>query len=125
MPRASQARLNKTLMNLSLDAPQVIAARALKFYQPGAMMSARNQAEFTRMFTEKQAAATESYMSLMMNAATMYQQMMFGYMSMLGGGKSTAIDPSEMVRSMNDALKPYQRRASANARRLGGRRRMR
>ena len=46
--------------------------------QPGALLSAGGQSEFWRMIGEKQAAAAESYFSLLMSAVTLSQQMFFG-----------------------------------------------
>jgi len=42
----------------------VIAARMQMFAMPGAMLSARDRSEFTRIYLEKQAAAIESCVSL-------------------------------------------------------------
>lgn len=117
MKRSSQSKLNKALADLSLDAPQVIIARTLQLWQFGPLSSARDQAEFTRMFAEKQAAAAESCLSLMMDAAAMSQRMFFGLLPQ--------VSTRAAAESMHRALKPYQRRASANARRLGGGRKSR
>lgn len=131
MPRSSQTKLARTLMSLSLDAPLVIAARTMRFSQPGALRSAKDQAEFLRMFTEKQAAAAESCMSLMMNAGTISQRMFLEFWSALASGNGRrGLRPPKVSRRatakcFNDALEPYRRRAGANARRLGGRRKSR
>lgn len=131
MRRSGRSELAKTWVSLSLDAPQVIAARTLRFCQPGALLSAGNQAEFLRMFTEKHAAAAESCASVMMNAAMMPQRMVFEFWSaVVRGNTSTALgSPTALMRmathSLDAAIKPYQYRASANARKLRGKRKRR
>lgn len=121
---SNPSRLALTLTSLSLNSPQVIASRTLRFMQPGALMSASGQTEFLRMFTEKQAAAVESYFSLLMSAFTWSQQLFFGSWLSWAQGQSPRTNgiPSanDIARTTIAALKPYQRRAGANARRLRG-----
>lgn len=93
--------------------------------QPGALLSAGGQSEFWRMIGEKQAAAAESYFSLLMSAVTLSQQMFFGAWAAWARGQppraagTGLLTASAVAKTTNDALKPFQRRARANARRLG------
>lgn len=113
------SKLNRTLSKLSLDSPKVIAARMQMFAMPGAMLSARDRTEFTRMHLEKQAAAIESCMSLWQSGTEVCQQFWTGLML---GQFTTGPSASSVANMARTALRPYQKRASANARRLRRRR---
>jgi len=54
------ASLNRTLAGLAMDAPFVIATRALRMLDPATALSPAGQAECLRMVWEKQAAAVEA-----------------------------------------------------------------
>ena len=116
--RSSPFQLAQTLASLSLHSPLVIASRTLQFAQPGALLSATGQAEFFRMFAEKQAAATESYFAMLASAVTLSQQLFFGAWSSWARGQAPQWSTHAMASTANNALRPFQRRARANARRL-------
>ncbi len=116
--RSSPFQLAQTLASLSLHSPLVIASRTLQFAQPGALLSATGQAEFFRMFAEKQAAAAESYFAMVMSAFSLSQQLLFGAWSSWARGQTPQWSAHAMANTANSALRPYQRRARANARRL-------
>ena len=120
--RSNPSRLGLTLTRLSLDSPQVIASRTLRFMQPGVLQSAAGQSEFWRLIVEKQAAATESYFSLLMSAAALSQRMFLGPWAAWARGQTPGtglLTANAAAKTTNDALKPFQRRARANVRRLG------
>lgn len=109
---------------LSLDSARVIAERVALLSRPGAVFTARDHAEVTRMFTEKQSAAMESCMSLWSDVSRQYQKLFFESWTALFTGSYQRVAhaartlPDASLSSTQRALKPYQRRASANARRL-------
>ena len=111
----SYSKLTKTLSKLSVDSPKVIAARMQMFATPGALLSARDRSEFTRMHLEKQAAAVESCLSLWQSSAHVYQQF---WTDLMLGQLNTGPSASSVATMAQTALRPYQKRASANARRL-------
>jgi len=109
------ARLARTLTSLAIDAPQVMASRMTRFSAPGAMGSAGDWSEANRMVWEKQAAAVESGARLWQDAALAYQTFWFDLM--LGRWQAWP-SAASMASSTQAALRPYQKRATANARRL-------
>lgn len=124
MSTSSFLGLAKTMQMLTLDSPRVIAERVAMLSQPSALHAARDRAEVTRMFAEKQSAAMESYLSMWTDVTRQYQKFLFEFWaSCLTGNvnrmaRSADVSAKTRLSSANRALKPYQRRASANARRL-------
>jgi hypothetical protein len=115
---SAYAKLARTIYDLSVASPQVLAARTMRTYQPS---SARDQVELLRMITEKQAAAVESWVTLVTAAPIFYQRLMFDFWSSaFPGNRSNGFSSSSRIalKAAQRAVKPYQRRASANARRL-------
>ncbi len=113
------ARLGRTLTQLAVDAPQVVALRMGAWGTPGAAGSAQGFAEAQRMVWEKQAAAMESGMAQWQAAALAYQRFWFDLML---GRFQPWPSAASVAAGTNAALRPYQKRASANARRLRARR---
>ena len=70
------------------------------------------------MFAEKQAAAAESYFAMVMSAFSLSQQLFFDAWSSWARGQTPQWSAHAMANTANSALRPYQRRARANARRL-------
>jgi hypothetical protein len=126
MTNRSYKRLSTTLQRLSIDAPQVIGARVAMLSGQGAG-SARDQAELSRMLVEKHSAATESWLALWSDAAGQCQQAGVRFWSAFFSGNvagmlaANALSAAASMASANRMLKPYQRRATANARRLSKR----
>ena len=80
------------------------------------MFSAKGQIEFSTMIMEKQAAAGEAYLALMANGANIFREMWAGFATGKSGfGLPT---PTRSAKAANEVLRPFQKRASANARRL-------
>ena len=114
--KSNYSKLSKTLSTLALDSPFVIAQRMTRLSDPASMFSAKDQIEFSKMVMEKQAAAAEAYLAFISNGASMFRDMWAG----LATGKSGfgLPTPSRSAKAANEVLRPYQKRASANARRL-------
>lgn len=118
MPR-NTARLGRTLHQLASDAPQVVALRMAAFAAPGAMASTQAWSELQRMVWEKQAAALESGMAQWQAAASATQAF---WLAVMLGRVPAWPAASTVAGQARAALRPYQVRASANARRLRARR---
>lgn len=102
-------RIARQLTELAFAAPQVVAHRTLRMASAGSRPSARDQAEFMRMGTEKVAAFYQSWGAMWMSMWSMQ----FDFMRSL----------SSAALSVGGAgLGPVHRRAVANAKRLGRRR---
>ena len=108
-------QLARTLTRLAIDSPQVLASRVSRFSAPGAMASAGDWSDANRRVWEKQAAAVESGARLWQDAALAYQRFCF---DLLLGRWQAWLTPASMAASTQAALRPYERRAAANARRL-------
>lgn len=123
MTTRSYKRLATTVQRLSIDSPKVIGARMAMLSGQGGG-TAREQAEFSRMLMEKQSAATESWLALWGDAARQYQKAGLQFWSAFFSGNvagmlaANEVSAGTSMASANRMLKPYQRRASANARRL-------
>ncbi len=114
-----QASLNRTLTGLAMDAPYVIATRVGRMLDPATALSAASQAENLRMVCEKQAATLEACGALMAAGAAQFQRAWWGvWMGALPAGAAAC--PASVAQTVNSALRPFQRRARANARRLRG-----
>ncbi len=112
--------LAKTMSALAFESPFVIARRMSLLGNPVSYFSGREQAEFTRMVFEKQMAAAEAWMAMLGNTARVCQAMWWPWVAGgVPGGMPTA---GHTAQAANRVLRPYQKRASANARRLRKRR---
>lgn len=115
---SSYSKLTKTLSGLTADSPYVIAERLSRLGDASSLFSAKDQAEFSRMVMEKQAAATEAYLALLSTSTSYYQKAWTDLAAGKWGFGMVPTGPSA-AKAVNDMLRPYQKRASANARRLG------
>lgn len=106
--RHTPDRFARQFAEMAFAAPQVVAHRTLRMAAAGHAPSARDQAEFMRMGTEKVAAFYQSWMA-MWTAMWSLQMDFLRTMSTAGWGVAGA------------GLAPVHRRAVANARRLGRR----
>jgi hypothetical protein len=111
---------------LSLAAPQVVAHRLGRMAVSTG--SAADRAEFTRMGAEKMEAFVESW-AAMWGASWRAQQAMALQMVQSSLRAARPVWPTQQALArhvldvMTDGLAPVHRRAAANARRLGARRR--
>ena len=103
-----------TALKMANDSPQVIAARLSRMGVP----SADNAMECARMVTEKQQAMAESYFNWLSDVNGYW----FNAWMSMSKAAFVPLDAKQAERSLNRLIKPYQRRASANARRLRSRR---
>lgn len=126
----SRRKLAKQALGLSLAVPQVVAHRVGRMAAAGSRPSARDRKEFKQMGAEKVAAFYESW-AAMGTAALRAQQSM--WLSMMRGAAlapwnlarpasllpSAATMTEHTLRIVSQGLAPVQRRATANAKRLG------
>lgn len=127
----SRRKLAQQTLGLSWAVPQVIAHRVGRMATAGASPSARDRKEFKQMGAEKVAAFYESWAA--MGATTLKAQQSMWLQMMRGvviAPWSAAARPASLLptpaavtahamRVMSQGLAPVQRRASANAKRLG------
>lgn len=119
---SASSRLAKTMSDIAFGAPYVITIRMMGLMTPGALLSARQRSEATRMVAEKQLAAMESCTALVLS----YQRNLLGFWtSILFFGKSPAASSTDWTKTIHAAAKPYQRRVTSNAARLRKRSRTR
>lgn len=111
----SQTRLHRELADLAISAPFVAASRMARLATPGALFSARERAEMTRMVVEKQSAAMESFASL---AASCQQHAMSFWLSAAFLQPMSLPSEQDVIATTRAALKPYRTRVKANARRM-------
>ncbi len=111
-----RSSLASTVSALAFDSPFVIARRMALLGEPAAYFPGKGQAEFTRMIFEKQMAAAEAWMAMLGNTARVCQAMWWPWVA--GGAPSGMPTAGRTAQAANRVLRPYQRRASANARRL-------
>ena len=112
---SSQAQLTRDLTDLMLGAPFVAASRIARLAMPGELTSARGRTEITRMITEKQIAAAESFLSIL----TAYQLQIMDFWL-----RASFMQPPkfptdrELIASTRAAIKPYRKRVAGNVRRI-------
>ena len=102
-------RLARQFTELAFAAPQVVAHRTLRMAAASSPPSARDQAEFMRMGTEKVAAFYQSWGAMWMAMWALQ----FDFARAMSGAALSVTGAG---------LAPVHRRAVANARRLGRRR---
>lgn len=107
--RQNAPQIARQLTELAFAAPQVVAHRTLRMARAGGSPSARDQAEFMRMGTEKVAAFYQSW-------GAMWMAMWSMQMDFLRTWSTAGLSVS------GAGLAPVHRRAVANAKRLGRRR---
>jgi hypothetical protein len=125
MNRRRTRSLTRTMSELALAAPQVVAHRLTRMALAGAQPSARDKREFALMSKEKQAAFQESWTAMGLQAWRVQQQMALSLWqaAWLPGAKARAPSASQwqsaLLGVLGQGLKPVHRRAVANAKRLG------
>jgi hypothetical protein len=118
-------------MELGFAVPQVIAHRVARMATAGVPPSARDRREFHRMGQEKVAAFGEAWVAMAMQGLRANQAMALAIMRawnpLLSPGRSAAAltdaFQSAAIAVAGQGLAPVHRRAVANAKRLGRRRR--
>jgi hypothetical protein len=124
--RRKATRLSRQASELMLAAPQVVAHRLQRMARAGAQPSAKDRLEFQRMGLEKVAAFNESWRAMGLQLLKSQQQL--GAAMLRGGVKGAAVPSAAaawqqaMLDIASQGLRPVHRRATANARRLGGKR---
>ena len=134
--RRKSLRLTQQSAELMIAAPQVVAHRVARMAQAGHRPGARDRREFHLMGAEKLAAFGEAWQAMALQmlkaqsqlAASMWQGWWTGAWAQ-AAARPTALKPwsatwqSVALDVLNQGIAPVRRRASANARRLGGQRR--
>ena len=109
------SNLARSVTDIAVASPYVIASRLASFMAPDALLSPRNQHEVATMILEKQFAAVESLTSM----SLAYQNSMLSFwFNALSGQRSTQSLDSAANSFAKAALAPYRRRVTSNARRL-------
>ena len=107
--------LAKSIRDIALESPYVMGKRISGFMMPGAVFSARDQREATRMILEKQSAAIESFSA----AALAYQSSMISlWFAACTGRVSGQLLESSANSVAQAAIAPYRDRVKKNAKRL-------
>lgn len=127
MPRRrnASARLATDALELSVAAPQVVAARVARMAAAGATPSARDRAEFARMGTEKVAAFQASWLAMWTEAwrsqAALAQAWLAAVTFPLSSQRQrNAVDATAKAttRVLSAGLAPVHAKAVGNAKRL-------
>ncbi len=109
------------MWEVALAAPQVVALRYARMIAAGPQPGRRDQAELTRMWSEKVAAFGEGWMAMLIEA-WLYPAKL-GAAMLRGAPYDAAATPG--ARALGLALAPVHRKVRANHRRLTRRRRRR
>lgn len=113
-PKPSARRSNASrLAALSTAVPQVVAHRVARMALAGPVLSARDRKEFTGMVVEKQLALAQAWSGMTAEALRQQQQL---WLACFTGKAPSAAGMADAL--LAQALKPLERKASANARRL-------
>jgi hypothetical protein len=126
----SRRKLTQQTLGLSLAVPQVVAHRLGRMAAAGAQPNARDRKEFKQMGAEKVAAFYESWAAMGTAALRAQQSMWLSAMRRAALAPWSAARPVSLLpspatltahtlRVMSEGLAPVQRRATANAKRLG------
>ncbi|MEJ7138777.1 polyhydroxyalkanoate granule-associated phasin [Amphibiibacter pelophylacis] len=119
--RSPAQRLAEQTTALALAAPQVVAHRVGRMMTAGPMPSARDQAEFQRMTSEKVLAFNQSWAAMMLQGSAAMTQ---AWMKMcLQPGQAmkwpSAATVNPWLNVLNAGMNPVRSKAVANAKRLG------
>lgn len=132
MTKRKKNKMTDDLAQLAMAAPMVIAHRMMRMAQAGASPSADDRREMSRMSAEKFDAFIESLSSTAMGMTLAYMNFGLDLMRLAWspwhqtGGliKAAAARYGDATTtSMEGSLAPIRRRAVANAKRLGRKRR--
>ena len=126
MSRRTHRKVAQQTLALSLAVPQVVAHRVGRMAAAGSKPGVRDRREFALMGAEKVAAFYESWAAMgwaalraqQSLAQSMWQSMLFAP----GALPSANALANQSLRILSQGLAPVQRRATANAKRLGRRR---
>ncbi len=125
--RRSPASLAVKAAQLSAAVPQVVAHRVTRMALAGATLSPRDQKEFALMVAEKQAAFTEAFTDMALEAMRAHHSITTSWLKSVGPGAvvgwqaPTAIGvqiQDAMVGVLEKGMAPIHRKAVANAKRL-------
>ncbi len=125
--------LARQTVELSLAAPQVIAHRVARMAAAGLAPSSADQKEFTLMGAEKIAAFGESWLAIYWQSVQAQQNLWLGLWQQgthpadwlqpwTGGQRMGSLWQKSVLDIMGKGIDPVRRRAVANARRLGRKR---
>ena len=109
-PAAANAR---TLAELAVAAPQVVAHRVTRMALAGPVLSSRDRREFTGMVVEKQLAFAQAWWAMAIEVWQAQQRMALAW---FGGPAVSAREAHDAV--LAKGLAPIHRKAVSNARRL-------
>ena len=130
MPRRRRTPLALQAFELAFAVPQVMSRRLDRMARAGATPAKRDRDENLRMGVEKLAAGVESWSALASYGLSLQQAMM---REMLRSTSVRGMSPSSAwaswmslclgaTRGLESMSSPFHRRAVANSKRLGGRR---
>lgn len=120
-------RIAKQWAELSFAAPQVVMHRTSRMANAGTELSARDQAEFTRMSSEKIVAFYQSWMAMWTASFTVQFELArtvsSAAMAVATGGQAGAMSTvtatsNAAAKVLSAGLGPVHKKAVANARRL-------
>lgn len=123
---ASAASLANQAVSLAVSVPFVVGTRIARAAVMGQSPSAADRREFNLMFSEKAAAAMESSWSMMWSLLQSQQRMWLASWGLWSGPWTAAAfhktlgqaGQSALMHAMDHGLRPYTRKAAANAARL-------
>lgn len=111
---SAYVNLAKAATDIAFGSPYVMGVRINALMTPGASLTRRGQAENIRMVAEKQAAFYESAWA----AATQFQLGMMNVWFGLATGRLPRMSGTTLARAAHRTIRPYQKRVTANSRRL-------
>jgi hypothetical protein len=117
-PRNATTVLSQQWFETAIAAPQVVAHRVSRMVAPQPSRMRQDQQEFTRMWTEKQAAFTQSWLAMWSHGARLGQQAMLSPWQGWWRAPSAAAAATAAIAIAQKGLAPVHRKAVANARRL-------
>lgn len=126
--RRSVASTARTLTELGVAVPQVVAHRVMRLALAGPVLSRRDQKEFSGMVLEKQMAVVQSWQAMFAPSLRLQGALVSAWLRALApatpavrGSQARALSRAlgEAALAVADqGLRPMHRKATANARRL-------
>lgn len=126
--RPAASKLPMQMAALQMAVPQVVAHRVTQMALAGARPSAGDRAEFNLMVAEKQAAFMQSWAAMWMEGLRSQQRMAWSLTTawrspLSASGLGPAALQQRLLREgaqvLSHGLAPVERKATANAKRLG------
>lgn len=125
-PAQLSPALADQLVSLATSVPFVMGVRIARAASMGSSPSAADKKEFTRMYSEKMAAAMESSWAMAWSMVRMQQRLWLSSAGLWWAPWSSASfnraagrsGQAALQQAFSQGLKPYTRRAAANAKRL-------